>query len=66
MTSVDGVGEVTFWEIVTTTNEFKLFACPKKYACYAGVAPFEHSSGTSIRGGTRVSPLANKQAAGAR
>lgn len=61
VTSVAGVGEVTFWEIITTTNEFKLFTCPKKYACYAGVAPFEHSSGTSIRGGTRVSPLANKQ-----
>lgn len=61
VTSVDGVGEVTFWEIVTTTNEFKLFTCPKKYACYAGVAPFEHASGSSIRGGTRVSPLANKQ-----
>lgn len=61
VTSVDGVGEVTFWEIVTTTNEFKLFTCPKKYACYAGVAPFEHSSGTSIRGGTGVSSLANKR-----
>ncbi len=61
VTSVDGVGEVTFWEIVTTTNEFKLFKCPRKYACYAGVAPFEHSSGSSIRGGTKVSHLANKQ-----
>ena len=29
-------------------------------ACHAGVAPFEHSSGSSIRGKTRVSCLANK------
>ena len=59
--SVDGVGEVVFCEMVIATNEFKLFSCPRKFACYSGVAPFEHSSGTSIRGGTRVSHLANKQ-----
>ena len=61
VTSVDGVGEVIFWEIITTTNEFKLFSCPRKFACYAGVSPFEHSSGTSIRGKTRVSHFANKK-----
>ena len=66
VTSVDGVGEaaaaaVVFCELVISTNEFKLFNCPRKFAYYSGVAPFEHSSGTSIRGGTRVSHLANKQ-----
>ena len=61
VTSVDGVGEVVFCEMVIATNEFRLFSCPRKFACYSGVAPFEHSSGTSIRGGTRVSHLANKQ-----
>ena len=65
-TSVDGVGEVVFCEMVIATNEFKLFSCPRKFVpagnrCYSGVAPFEHTSGTSIRGGTRVSHLANKQ-----
>lgn len=61
VTSVDGVGEVVFWEMVTSTNEFKFFTCPRKFACYSGVAPFEHSSGISIRGKNRVSHLANKQ-----
>lgn len=61
VTSVDGVGEVIFWEMITTTNEFKLFSCPRKFACYAGVSPFEHSSGTSIRSKTRVSQFANKK-----
>ena len=61
VTSVDGVGEVIFWEMIVTTNEFKLFTCPRKFACYAGVSPFEHSSGTSIRGKTRVSQFANKK-----
>lgn len=61
VTSVDGVGEVVFWEMVTSTNEFKFFTCPRKFACYSGVAPFEHSSGISVRGKNRVSHLANKQ-----
>lgn len=61
VTSVDGVGEVVFCEMAIATNEFKLFSCPRKFSCYSGIAPFEHSSGTSIRGRTRVSQLANKQ-----
>lgn len=60
VTSVDGVGEVLFWELVTTTDEFKKINDPKKYACYAGVAPFEHSSGSSIRGRNRISKMGNK------
>ena len=30
-------------------------------ACYCGVAPFEHTSGTSVRGKSRVSHYANKK-----
>lgn len=61
MTSIDGVGEVLAINFITTTNEFKDFEDPKKYACYAGVAPFDHRSGTSIRGRSRVSHMANKK-----
>lgn len=60
VSSVDGIGKVTATQIIITTNEFKDFTQAKKYACYAGVAPFEHTSGTSIKGKTRVSHLANK------
>lgn len=65
ITSVEGIGTVTAREVLITTNEFKDFTEAKKYACYAGVAPFQHQSGTSIRatvatGKTRVSHLANK------
>lgn len=60
ITSVDGMGFVTATYIITTTNEFRSINDPKKYACYSGVAPFEHTSGTSIRGKTRVSQMANK------
>ena len=61
ITSVDGVGKVTAIEILVTTNEFKSITEAKKFACYSGVAPFEHSSGTSIRGRTKVSKMANKK-----
>lgn len=60
ITSVKGYGEVIATEIIITTNEFKDFDSHKKYACHAGVAPFEHSSGSSIKGRSRVSHKANK------
>lgn len=60
--SVPGVGKITATEIVINTNEFKRISDPRKYACYAGVAPFEHSSGTSVRGKTRTSKKANLKA----
>jgi transposase len=60
VTSVQGIGKVTATEMIITTNEFKDINDPKKFACYAGVAPFEHSSGTSIKGKARVSHKANK------
>lgn len=60
MTSIPCVGPVTTTEMIITTNEFKNFSHASQYACYAGVAPFEHSSGTSVRGKTRVSHMANK------
>lgn len=59
VTSVRGIGEVVGTQMIITTNEFKDFNCPKKYACYAGVAPFEHTSGTSIKGRPRLSRKAN-------
>ena len=60
ITSVDGVGAVIATEVIITTNEFKNINDPDKYACYSGVAPFDHVSGTSVRGKTRVSSMANK------
>lgn len=61
ITSIKGIGKVTAAFIITTTNEFKMINEASKFACYAGIAPFEHSSGTSIRGRNRVSHSANKQ-----
>lgn len=61
MTSIPGVGSATATEVILATNEFKAITDPKKLACHAGVAPFEHRSGTSVRGKTRVSQHARKR-----
>lgn len=60
-TSVPGIGKITAMFMLYYTNEFKLFLNAKQLACYCGVAPFEHTSGTSIRGKSRISPFANKK-----
>lgn len=60
VTSIKGVGVSVATEVIITTNEFKDFKDPKKFACYAGVVPFEHSSGRK-RGKPQVSRIANKK-----
>jgi len=58
-TSVTGIGKITAANVIVTTGEFKRIAEPKKFACYSGIAPFEHTSGSSIKGRARVSKMAN-------
>ena len=58
--SVQGVGKVTAVEVILSSNEFKDITDARKFACYSGVAPFEHRSGSSVRGKSRVSSLGNK------
>lgn len=60
-TSVKGIGLITAMYMIVLTNCFTEFKTWRKFACYAGSAPFEHQSGTSIRGKTRISHYANKQ-----
>ena len=59
--SIPGIGEVTSVYLLMATKGFTAFANARKFACYSGVAPFEHTSGTSIKGKTRVSHLADKK-----
>lgn len=60
MMSIDGIGFVTASYVLTTTNEFINIDEGKRFSCYAGVVPFEHSSGSSYMGKARVSQRANK------
>jgi transposase len=59
--SVHGVGKQTAVFFIACTHGFTLFNDWRKFACYCGIAPFEYTSGISIRGKTRVSHLANKK-----
>jgi len=60
VTSVPNIGTIVGTAILVSTNEFKTINNARKFACHCGVAPFEHTSGTSIRGKTRVSHMADK------
>lgn len=59
--SIPGIGLVTAVALILCTNNFTAFTDSRKFASYCGVAPFEHQSGSSIRGKTKTSPLANKR-----
>lgn len=59
--SIPGFGNVISSKIIEVTRGFSRLNNPRSFACYAGVAPFNHSSGTSIRGRARVSHMANKE-----
>jgi transposase len=60
VTSVPSIGPVTALQIIISTNEFKDINSPKKFACYAGVAPFKKDSGT-VKVRAKVSNFANKR-----
>jgi len=58
--SVRGIGPVLAKYLIIYTENFNRIDNAKSFACYAGIAPFEYSSGSSIKGRTRVHPFANK------
>lgn len=60
ITSVPAVGRVTAIQLIISTNEYRDIRTAKKFACYAGVAPFKYESGTLQRK-SKVSPIANKK-----
>jgi transposase len=61
LSSVPGVGKITALYFIAYTQGFTLFESSKKLACYCGIAPFPHESGTSVRGRARVHHMANKK-----
>ncbi len=61
ITSIKGVGKQTALYMIAFTNGFTLFSNWRKFASYAGTAPFPYQSGISIHGRTKVNHLANKK-----
>lgn len=58
--SVPGVGKIVAYYLIAYTHNFTKFNDARKFACYCGIAPFEYRSGTSIKGRTKLNPMANK------
>jgi transposase len=58
--TIKGVGRIIAAYVIAVTDNFVRFTDPRKFNCYAGLAPFDHQSGKSIRTRSRVSHLANK------
>ena len=60
LTTIVGVGKLTALAVLIKNGNFTRFTDGRKFACYCGTAPFEHSSGTSVKLKNRVSHLADK------
>lgn len=60
ITSVPCIGNVTAVQVIIRTNEFIDIRTAKKFACYAGVAPFKQESGLVTKK-AKVSHIANKK-----
>lgn len=60
ITSIPGIGNVNGWMTIAYTENFECFVDARKYGAYCGVVPYDHTSGKSIKGKSRVSHMANK------
>jgi len=61
VTSIPEIGRQTAIYLIIATKSFDAFDNWRKLACYAGTAPFPYQSGTSIKGRTKVHPMADKK-----
>jgi transposase len=58
--TIPGIGKIIAFYLIAYTHNFTKFENARKFCCYCGIAPFENRSGTSLKGRTKVNPLANK------
>lgn len=59
ITSIPGVGKKTAMLLIVSTNSFKDFESSKQVSSYLGLAPNKRSSGSSVRGRSRISKMGN-------
>jgi len=57
--SIPGVGKKTALLLIASTNGFKSFENHRQLSAFFGLAPTERTSGTSIRGRSRISKAGN-------
>lgn len=61
LNTLKGVGLILSCQILYHTSNFKRFASWRQFSSYCGVAPFEHSSGTSIRRKNRIHHIGDRK-----
>ncbi|MFD2432077.1 transposase [Mesonia maritima] len=61
LTTLKGVGLILSCQMLYHTNNFKRFESWRQFSSYCGVAPFEHSSGTSIKRKNRIHSIGDRK-----
>jgi len=61
LNTLKGVGLVLSCQLLYHTNNFKRFNSWRQFSSYCGVAPFEHSSGTSIKRRNRIHHIGDRK-----
>jgi len=59
--TVPGIGKQTAIALIIVTNGFTRLTETRKLSCYSGLAPFPYSSGSSVKGRTKVSKMGDKK-----
>lgn len=59
--SIPGIGIKTALFLIVVTDGFSKFENASQLCSYAGITPTERSSGTSVRGRSRISKVGNKR-----
>ena len=59
LTSISGIGKKTALLLISSTNAFSTFENHKQLSAYFGLAPAERTSGTSIKGRSRITKKGN-------
>jgi len=59
--SIPGLGVKTAMFLIVITGGFEKFESASQLCCYAGITPTERTSGSSIRGRSRMSKVGNKK-----
>lgn len=62
--SIKGLGPVSSWYLMAYTNAFDYFSNARKFACYCGIAPFEHQSGSSVKRKSKTDRRSNRKVNG--
>ena len=55
--TVPGIGRQTAIALILTTKGFTRLTQSRKLSCYAGLAPFPYTSGSSVKGRTKISKM---------